>query len=199
MAACQESGSHRAPVFLRSYTSDSDPPHPDPAGIKVWQAARAALAAPGYFAPMKVGKVKLVDGGLLANNQGLSEYGLQRKADCVLSIGTGMAPSVAVSQPGLTFNDAIRGFAALATNTESTQLPFGGLINAFAPRPGTEKYWRLKVAKEATEESEWMRIWNNIRGRSSELTLNDFADPWALDDVKAIKELEKWTEEYVRA
>ncbi|KAE8389641.1 hypothetical protein BDV23DRAFT_184242 [Aspergillus alliaceus] len=170
MAACQESGSHRAPVFLRSYTSDSDPPHPDPARIKVWQAARAALAAPGYFAPMKVGKVKLVDGGLLANNQ-----------------------------PGLTFNDAMRGFAALATNTESTQLPFGGLINAFAPRPGTEKYSRLKVAKEATEESEWMRIWNNIRGRSSELTLSDFADPWALDDVKAIKELEKWTEEYGRA
>lgn len=68
MAVRQESGSNRAPVFLRSYTSDSDPPDPNIANIKIWQAARATSAAPGYFKPMKIGEIELVDGGLLANN-----------------------------------------------------------------------------------------------------------------------------------
>lgn len=68
MAVRQESGSNTSPIFLRSYTSDSDPPHHDLANIKVWEAARATSAAPGYFEPMQIGRIKLVDGGLLANN-----------------------------------------------------------------------------------------------------------------------------------
>lgn len=68
MAVHQESGSNTAPVFLRSYTSFSDPPPDDLRKIKVWEAARATSAAPGYFQPMKIGKWTFVDGGLLANN-----------------------------------------------------------------------------------------------------------------------------------
>lgn len=69
MAVRQESGSNTAPVFLRSYKIDSDPPHPDLVKIKVWEAARATSAAPAYFEPMKIGEINLVDGGgLLANN-----------------------------------------------------------------------------------------------------------------------------------
>ena len=68
MATHEESDSNRGPVFLRSYTNDSDPPDADLAKIKLWEAARATSAAPGYFKPMQVGKFKFVDGGLEANN-----------------------------------------------------------------------------------------------------------------------------------
>jgi patatin-like phospholipase/acyl hydrolase len=68
MATREESASNRGPVFLRSYTNDLDPPGSDLANIKLWEAARATSAAPGYFRPIQVGQVKLVDGGLLANN-----------------------------------------------------------------------------------------------------------------------------------
>ncbi|BCR87184.1 uncharacterized protein ACHE_31171S [Aspergillus chevalieri] len=203
MAVRQESGSNRAPVFLRSYKSDSDPPDPNLANIKIWEAARATSAAPGYFEPMQIGKIKLVDGGLLANNpvgwlwtEVLSEYGQLRAADCFLSIGTGMAPNVPVSQPGLTFYKAMLSFASIATNTESTHLLFSGLINAFAPNPGKEKYWRLNVAKEAPEKSKWKKIWDGIRG-SEQPMLNDYADPGDLDNVKAIEKLKKWTNEWI--
>lgn len=68
MAVHQESGSNTAPVFLRSYASFSDPLPDDLRKIKVWEAARATSAAPGYFAPMKIGRWTFVDGGLMANN-----------------------------------------------------------------------------------------------------------------------------------
>lgn len=205
MAVRQESGSNRAPVFLRSYTSDSDPPDPNIANIKIWQAARATSAAPGYFKPMKIGEIELVDGGLLANNpvgwlwtEVLAEYGQLRKADCFLSIGTGMAPNVPVSQPGLNFYKAMMAFVSVATNTESTHLLFSGLIDAFAPCPGTPKYWRLNVAKEAPEKSKFKKIWNGLWGQKKP-TLNDYAEPGALDDVQAIEKLKKWTEEWIEA
>lgn len=126
----------------------------------------------------------------------LSEYGQLRAADCFLSIGTGMAPNVPVSQPGLTFYKAMLSFASIATNTESTHLLFSGLINAFAPNPGKEKYWRLNVAKEAPEKSKWKKIWDGIRG-SEQPMLNDYADPGDLDNVKAIEKLKKWTNEWI--
>jgi patatin-like phospholipase/acyl hydrolase len=68
MATREESGSNRGPVFLRSYTNDLAAPDLDLSKIKLWEAARATSAAPGYFKPIQVGRVKLVDGGLLANN-----------------------------------------------------------------------------------------------------------------------------------
>lgn len=68
MAVREEAGNNRGPVFLRSYTNDLEVPDADLANIKLWQAARATSAAPAYFKPLQAGRVKLVDGGLLANN-----------------------------------------------------------------------------------------------------------------------------------
>jgi predicted acylesterase/phospholipase RssA len=68
MATREESASNRGPVFLRSYMNDLAALDPDLSKIRLWEAARATSAAPGYFQPIQVGRVKLVDGGLLANN-----------------------------------------------------------------------------------------------------------------------------------
>ena len=66
MAVQQDAANNRGPVFLRSYINDKHKSLiPD---IKIWEAARATSAAPSYFAPVVVGKYKLIDGGLGANN-----------------------------------------------------------------------------------------------------------------------------------
>lgn len=109
-----------------------------------------------------------------------------------------MAPNVPVPQPGLNFYQAMMSFAAIATNTESTHLLFSGLINAFAPYPGIEKYWRLNVSKEAPEKNVFWKVWDHIRGRK-EPTLSDYANPGELDDVAAIKNLKEWTDEWILA
>lgn len=66
MAVKAQAANNRGPVFLRSYKNPNgllELPN-----IKVWEAARATSAAPAYFEPIVVGGVKLVDGGLGANN-----------------------------------------------------------------------------------------------------------------------------------
>lgn len=128
----------------------------------------------------------------------LSEYGRQREADCFLSIGTAMAPNAPMPQPGLDFYNAILAFAAIATNTESTHLLFSGLINAFAPCPSKEKYWRLNVAKEVPEKSKYKQLSDGLSGHKKS-TMSDYANPGELDEVTAIKKLRKWTEEWIEA
>lgn len=66
MAVKAKAGNNRGPVFLRSYKNPNE--MSELPNIKVWEAARAASAAPAYFDPIFVGGVKLVDGGLGANN-----------------------------------------------------------------------------------------------------------------------------------
>jgi len=71
--------------------------------LPAWEAARAATAAPTYFAPAQVGRragpqppFSLIDGGVFANNPGLGAYAAARRlypeADgvFVLSGGTGV-------------------------------------------------------------------------------------------------------------
>ena len=65
-AVSKDAANNREPVLLRSYQNPNKPSEiPD---IKLWQAARATSAAPSYFEHIEVGKYKLVDGGLGANN-----------------------------------------------------------------------------------------------------------------------------------
>ncbi|CAG7941661.1 unnamed protein product [Penicillium salamii] len=207
MATREESANNRGPVFLRSYTNDLDPPDADLASIKLWQAARATSAAPGYFKPMDIGRVTLVDGGLLANNplgwlwiEILSLYGPTRETDCFLSIGTGMGANVAVARPGLDFKNAMESFAEIATNTENTNILFRALVDAFAPHAQTKKYFRLNVSKELPEPADskgildWLTQSKAIKG-----VLNNFEDPGSLDDVDAIPRLKGWTTEWIKA
>ncbi|KAJ6011672.1 hypothetical protein N7451_003084 [Penicillium sp. IBT 35674x] len=189
MAVREEAGNNRGPVFLRSYTNDLEVPDADLAKIKLWEAARATSAAPAYFKPLEVGRMKLVDGGLLANNplgwlwtEVLGVYGPTRETDCFLSIGTGMASNVAVAQPGFNFKGAMMSFASIATNTESTHLLFRYLVDAFAPSPQVKKYWRLNVAKEKEGSNP-----------------KDYEDPGQLDAVAEIEKLKGWTKEWIAA
>ncbi|CEJ54942.1 hypothetical protein PMG11_01228 [Penicillium brasilianum] len=189
MAVREEAGNNRGPVFLRSYTNDLELPDADLAKITLWQAARATSAAPAYFKPLQVGRIKLVDGGLLANNplgwlwtEVLGVYGPTRETDCFLSIGTGMASNVAVAQPGFNFKGAMMSFSSIATNTESTHLLFRYLVDAFAPCPQIKKYWRLNVVKEK-------------KGSDPK----DYESPGELDAVAEIKKLAAWTNEWIAA
>ena len=111
-----------------------------------------------------------------------------------------MAPNVPIEQPGLTFYQAMLSFASVATNTERTHLLFSGLIKAFAPSPGTEKYWRLNVAREAPEKSGLLEKIKKFWGtKEKESLLKNYDSPGELDSVKAIEKLKKWTEEWIEA
>lgn len=109
-----------------------------------------------------------------------------------------MAPNVPIEKPGLTFYQAMLSFASIATNTESTHLLFSGLIKAFAPRPGSEKYWRLNVARDRPQDSWWKRTKDKLTG-AKKSPLKDYDSPGELDNVKAIEKLTQWTEEWIEA
>jgi hypothetical protein len=80
----------------------------------------------------------------------LGVFGATRPTDCFLSIGTGIDANSALIQPGkyrVPLPGSLRSFANVATNGEMMHVLFRGLINAFAPWPGKQKYWRLNVHK----------------------------------------------------
>ncbi|ETS74669.1 hypothetical protein PFICI_13153 [Pestalotiopsis fici W106-1] len=68
--------------------------------VRVWEAARATSAAPGYFKPFERSFVELMDGGILHNNpiniameetaKIAFQENLNQRPDIVLSLGTGM-------------------------------------------------------------------------------------------------------------
>ncbi|KAF5650755.1 phospholipase [Fusarium sp. NRRL 52700] len=141
VTATREKGSNNlGPVLLRSY---SNPDHmPEFPGVKLWQAARATSAAPAYFKPIEINGESLIDGGVQANNplgwlwtEVIQVFTAVRETDCFLSIGTG----VSLSQHAL----SVSGLTGLLTNTNIVNILFRELINAFAPRGLTRKYWRF--------------------------------------------------------
>ena len=87
-------------VPIRSYPSTDDLDRVPFSGIKwkIWEAARAATAAPVYFEPFDIDGIKFVDAGVGYNNPSIAvyheittkipEYSGQRIA-CFISIGTG--------------------------------------------------------------------------------------------------------------
>ncbi|KAL0258036.1 hypothetical protein SLS55_007207 [Diplodia seriata] len=202
MAVRKDAANNRKPVFLRSYNNPNDVPLLP--SIKIWEAARATSAAPYYFAPLDMGNVKLVDGGLGANNplgwlwtEILGVFGASRKTACFLSIGTGIASNTPVPDPGVvpTFK-SIEDFASIATNSEITHNLFSGLIDAFAPKPLARKYWRLNIGVQIPEwEEEKGMLW----WKHKELHPDNFQDVGNLDDLSKQKMLEELTKEYVKS
>ncbi|UNI22755.1 hypothetical protein JDV02_008616 [Purpureocillium takamizusanense] len=203
MAVNQQAGNNRAPIFLRSYQNKQEMSLiPD---IKIWQAARATSAAPAYFAPITVGDYTLVDGGMGANNplgwlwtEVLAVFGPARPTSCFLSIGTGMAANQSITAPGAVPSHTVEAaFAAVATNTELTNILFRALVNAFAPRPMEKKYWRLNVSQEIPAWDEEKRTWFGLGGTSIVHHQQDYKDVGALDDVGALKALIEMTGKYI--
>jgi hypothetical protein len=127
-------------------------------------------------------------------------YGPTRETDCFLSIGTGMGANVAVAQPGLDFKKAMLSFSDIATNTESTNILFRAIVDAFAPHAQTKKYYRLNVSKELPEPTDSKGILGWLAGKQAlKGVLNNFEDPGSLDDVDAIPKLKEWTAEWIKA
>ncbi|KAH8881049.1 FabD/lysophospholipase-like protein, partial [Thozetella sp. PMI_491] len=158
LAVRKDATNNRAPVFLRSYLNPGK--ELELPGVKLWEAARATSAAPSYFPPIKVGDTELVDGGLAANNplgwlwtEVATVFTPGRSTDCFLSIGTGMASNAALSD--LKFSvldpkgsakaamDFGMGLVSAATNSESTNVLFRVLLNEFAPKVRSPKYFRF--------------------------------------------------------
>ena len=77
-----------------------------------------------------------------------------RSTDCFLSIGTGMPPNAALGDLLGSFNLGFEksvanltnfagGIASAASNSEATNILFRTLLDAYAPRTGEPKYFRL--------------------------------------------------------
>ena len=118
---------------------------------KIWQAARAAMAAPIYFKPLKLYGRKFVDAGAGYNNpsaevyyevtQRIPEY-KDRPIACFVSIGTGSCGS----QPA----------PAMMERRDSY---FGGLPNAKAVKDRTSKLvqWLTNIATATDRVHEQMQ------------------------------------------
>ncbi|RSL69739.1 hypothetical protein CEP54_002106 [Fusarium duplospermum] len=135
------------------FCSYRDPVHHSRAeGIKIWEAARATLAAPAYFDPIKVGphSLEFVDGGIGTSNPVFETrncardlWQLSRKTSfdeqihCLVSIGAGV---------GQDYNDKdldmLSSFSPFLTDTEVTASRFAASHERLAQE---NKYFRLTV------------------------------------------------------
>ncbi|KAL1629248.1 hypothetical protein SLS56_005471 [Neofusicoccum ribis] len=200
MAVRRDAANNRVPVFLRSYSNPLDKSLLP--GVKIWEAARATSAAPYYFEPIKVGDYELVDGGLGANNplgwlwtEVLGVFGASRETACFLSIGTGIPPNSpvpkATSAPTV---GTVGDFASIATNSEITHVLFHGLIDAFAPKPVTRKYWRLNVGSYGDWEEEKGVLFMKWK----KLHKDDPKPIGDMDDIDALEALKDMTNAYIK-
>lgn len=116
-------------------------------------------------------------------------FGPARQTDCFLSIGTGIPPNKALSDPAIVdpLHKGELGFAGAATNTQIIHILFRTLLNAFAPKPMGKKYFRLNIGEET----------GNL-GKDLE-DLHSYKETGSLDDVGALKELLKMTDAYLQA
>jgi hypothetical protein len=111
-----------------------------------------------------------------------------------------MGANVAVAQPGLDFRKAMLSFSDIATNTESTNILFRALVDAFSPHVQTKKYYRLNVSKELPEPTDSKSLLGWLAGsKVLKGVLDNFEDPGSLDDVDAIPKLKEWTTEWIKA
>jgi hypothetical protein len=72
--------------------------------------------------------------------------------------------------------ETLEGLSAIATNTEIIHILFRTLIDAFAPKPGGSKYWRLNIGTMVDD---------------------NYAKIGDLDDVKALAALLEVTKKYI--
>lgn len=115
-----------------------------------------------------------------------------RTTDCFLSIGTGTPLSQQL--PFITspkgFLEAITGILA---NRDVVNILFRSLINAFAPRGTTRKYWRFNFGDGLPDwvEEDGVSKWVYLAKREE-------TDVGEMDDVKVKGLIEKKTDEYTK-
>lgn len=123
----------------------------------------------------------------------LAVFGPARTTDCFLSIGTGVPKNVALKVD----TGIIGALSSVATNTEITHILFRTLINAYAPTPVTDKYWRLNIGKEVAEWDEKKEHY--FSADTIEKHLDNYEDPGQMDDVSALPHLVDMTNAYTKA
>lgn len=125
--------------------------------LSIWQVARATTAAPTFFSPIEIEGAKFTDGALLSNNptlEVLKEAALFRDRGntafcCILSIGTGVAPTESQRHSGLSSTQRAL-FASLRTSTATVNSQIKELL------PDPDCYWRFEP-KEALEPNRQRR------------------------------------------
>jgi len=121
---CAIRSSNATVARLVSYsTPDSENLGP----IKIWQAARATSAAPGFFPPITIGMWDYVDGALGANNPSNEILDaaasiwaggeIEDQIECFVSIGFGIQIGSKISAR---FLDISKALVSISTETERT-------------------------------------------------------------------------------
>lgn len=118
--------------------------------VTIQLAARATVAAPGYFEPVKIGRGQLeyIDGGMGANNpvqHALSAAKTKwpgRPICCLVSVGSGRIQNLAASTSGLVAIAQL--LKNIATETERTAAAFADLHQDMV---NNDSYFRFNVEK----------------------------------------------------
>ncbi|KAH9906793.1 FabD/lysophospholipase-like protein [Xylariomycetidae sp. FL2044] len=126
----------QTPYIFRSYSNDNgtgqgglNAHNPGPASkCLIWEGGRATSAAPRYLKPMKIGNDKYVDGAFGYNDptdqlfdevlvkEGGEEGANQARISLVLTLGTGLKPTVKERARGLIVRRRIRPLLRLVEN-----------------------------------------------------------------------------------
>lgn len=194
-------------VQLRSYNFDA--PNKEYDNWCIWEAARATSAAPVFFERLRRNGFEYVDGGLGWNNpiiayvlfyvQALRDthYGFRMGAElnhlytkdypkaCVLSLGTGVPPSMKLTT-GLA---SVAGFIQIATNSESAHLVMSTFYDP--------NYYRFNLSlHDSGDDSVSGLVPGRIYGTREEMVKYEQVMV-AMDDYKNIPAIREMTDKYL--
>lgn len=194
-------------VQLRNYNFDA--PNKEYDNWCIWEAARATSAAPVFFECLRRNGFEYVDGGLGWNNpiiayvlfyvQALRDthYGFRMGAElnhlytkdypkaCVLSLGTGVPPSMKLTT-GLA---SVAGFIQIATNSESAHLVMSTFYDP--------NYYRFNLSlHDSGDDSVSGLVPGRIYGTREEMVKYEQVMV-AMDDYKNIPAIREMTDKYL--
>lgn len=134
----------------------------------------------------------------------MSVFGATRTTDCFLSIGTGIDSNQELVDPGLFGSHEVeKRFANIATNSEIVHILFRTLIDAYAPKPLSKKYWRLNVSEAIPEWDETKKTWSWPKFWKTEITVQKHLDNYKgvgeLDDLEALKQFKEMTHNWIQS
>ncbi|MCJ1247305.1 hypothetical protein MMC30_004519 [Trapelia coarctata] len=164
------------PFRLRNYRSSWEPS----TGCTIWQAARATVAAPLFFPPVRFGHPpeNYVDGGLRYNNPVRALYDEAKRVwnkssepriGCVISIGTGVPPLQATGDSG---KDILKSLVNIAMDTQQTANEFADEME-LVTEPGNFTYIRFNVEQglQQVGVEEW-RQFDKLTGATKDYLNN---------------------------
>ncbi|TFK24383.1 phospholipase [Coprinopsis marcescibilis] len=198
-------------THMRTYTNKSvDKSFAD---FKIWEAARATSAAPTYFPRIKLGDFEYIDGGVGFNNPVLLlllesrlQFGFARPLGCLVTIGTGMNPNIALPETGsnVLTNAAsavgtVFALVNLITSSEHANQIAQGFVDS-------EQYFRFNLGKKILERR-WVEkvspgFFGSIFGEKDKYVEHYTPENWlkiakALDDYGQMDDLVRMTKVYM--